>query len=238
MKLIFFAIFINCIMHATATAQARLDTNLDFSGIYAPPVFVGTVPVSEPDIYPFTTEGQRAFNAYDPLDDSPNQTNDCSPDLMPGILWSNSPMQILREKDQIIISYERGNTTRIILMNGLSYSEDQSYTDLGHSLGRWAGNILTIETTHLSSKTIRNNRGYPISPDAQITERYWRELGDNNLQMELVINDPVNYTQTFTLGRKWIWAPYEELQEYECINLGPRDQTPDIDELTRMLENL
>jgi hypothetical protein len=157
---------------------------------------------------------------------------------MPGILWSNSPMQILREKDQIIISYERGNTTRIILMNGLSSSEDQPYTDLGHSLGRWAGNILTIETTHLSSKNIRNNRGYPISPDAQVTERYWRELGDNNLQMELVINDPVNYTQTFTLGRKWIWAPYEELQEYECINLGPRDQTPDIDELTRMLENL
>jgi hypothetical protein len=238
MKLICFAIFISCIMHTTANSQADSSSNLDFSGIYAPPVFVGTVPVSEPDIYPFTTEGQQTFNAYDPLDDSPSQTNDCSPDLMPGILWSNSPMQLLQEKDRIIISYERGNTTRTILMDELSSYADQSYTDLGHSLGSWIDNVLTIKTIFLSSKTIRNNRGYPISPNAQVTERYWRALGENNLQMELIINDPINYTQPFKLSRAWIWAPHEELQEYECINLGPRDETPNIDELTRMLENL
>ena len=56
--------------------------------------------------------------------------------------------------------------------------------------------------------------------------------------MELTVNDPTNYTDTFSLSREWIWAPDEELQEYECINLGPRGDEPDIDELVRMLEAL
>ena len=59
-----------------------------------------------------------------------------------------------------------------------------------------------------------------------------------NLEMELTVNDPTNYTDTFSLSREWVWAPDEELQEYECINLGPRGDEPDIDELVRMLEAL
>ncbi len=238
MRFIVFSIFINCIISATANTQNNTNPSIDFSGIYAPPAFVAVVPVSEPDTYPFTTEGLLAFNSYDPLADSPSQTNDCTPDLMPGILWSNSPMEFSDEGNRVIISYERGNTTRTIHMDNLNTYAENSHTALGHSSGRWIENILTIETTLFTSKNIRNNRGYPVSSNAKITERYWRESGENDLKMELIVDDPVNYTQPFTLGREWVWAPHEELQEYECINLGARHETPDIDELARMLEEL
>ena len=89
-----FAILLSAIGHISANAQAP---GVDFSGIYAPPVFVATISVYGPDVYPFTEQGERAFNAYDPLVASPNQTDDCTPDLMPGILWSNSPMEIMQE---------------------------------------------------------------------------------------------------------------------------------------------
>jgi len=241
--LTFFAILVGMVGHATANAQVPgtqpPGSGVDFSGLYAPPVFVATIAVSEPDVYPFTGEGERAFNAYDPLVLAPNQEDDCTPDLMPGILWSNSPMEIVQEDARIVMRYERGNTTRSIPMDGEAPSPDRPHTELGYSVGHWEGDVLSIETTHMMADVIRNNRGYPLSRQARVTERYWREPGTNDLQVELLVDDPTNYTETFTLGREWTWAPREQLHEYECVHLGPRgDEPPDVDELARMLEEL
>lgn len=230
---ILFVILLSAIGHMAAHAQ---EPAVDLSGVYAPPVFVATISVFGPDEYPFTEQGERAFNAYDPLVASPNQADDCTPDLMPGILWANSPMEIVQEAERVVIRYERGNTVRSIPTDG---SPAEPHPELGTSVGHWDGDVLTIETTHMTSDVIRNNRGHPLSPEARVTERYWREPGTNDLEMELTVDDPTNYTETFVVGRKWVWAPDEELQEYECVNLGPRgEEPPDIDELTRMLEQL
>lgn len=225
--------------HSTVNAQAPgASAGADFSGIYESAAFVAVVAVTGPDVYPFTEEGRRAFDAYDPLVHSANQEDDCTADLMPGILWSNSPMEIVQEEDRIILRFERGNTTRTVLIDGPPPSSDQPRTDLGYSVARWAGDVLTIETTHMTGDVIRNNRGYAMSPQARVTERYWREPGESDLQMELLVDDPVNYTEPFTLAREWVWAPAEQLYPYECVSLGPRDAAPDIDELARMLEEL
>ncbi len=77
-----------------------------------------------------------------------------------------------------------------------------------------------------------------MSTEGRLTERYWREPGENDLQLEVTVDDPVNYTDTFTLGRPWVWAPHEEVRQWVCIDLGPGDTEPDIDELTRLLEEL
>ena len=147
-------------------------------------------------------------------------------------------MQIVQESATIMIRFERGNTTRLVHMDGAPPSADQVHTGLGHSVGRWDGDTLSIETTHMTVGVIFNNRGYPISPAARITERYSREPGGNDLRMELLVEDPMNYTQTFTLRREWVWAPDEQIREWVCIDLGPRDSEPDLDELTRILEQL
>ena len=40
------------------------------------------------------------------------------------------------------------------------------------------------------------------------------------------------------MGRAFIWAPDEEIRDYGCVSLGPKDAPPDLDELVRMLEEL
>ena len=135
--------------------------------------------------------------------------------------------------------FERGNTIRSIPVHGTAPSLDEPHTDLGYSVGRWVGAVLTIETTHMMDGVIRNNRGYPISREARITERYWREPGEDDLQIELLVDDPENYTEILKLGRVWIWSPNDQVRPWECISLGPRDSAPpDIDALARMLEEL
>jgi len=233
--LLFFVTIIGVVSQLTAHAQApatqAAEPDTDFSGIYA-----GASTIIEPDVYPFTVEGERAHDAYDPLIGDPRQVDDCAPESMPAILWAGTlnTMRIYLEGDTIAIHLEHGGTVRSIHMDGSRPSPDQAHTELGYSMGHWMGGMLTVETTHLTGGVGFTSRGYPVSADARITERYWREAG-KNLHMELVIDDPVNYLQPVQLGREWIWSPDEQVLPWDCISLGPRDAEPDIDELRRLL---
>ena len=146
-------------------------------------------------------------------------------------------MEILEQVGELMIRYERGNTVRSIDMIGTPPVANHPHTDLGYSVGRWMGDVLTIETTHMSSGIVTDGTR-PLSREGRVTERYWREPGQNDLQLELEIDDPVNYTRTFKMGREFVWAPEEQVLPWECVSLGPKDTPPDIDELVRMLEEL
>ena len=222
-----------------ADAQHGSESGVDFLGIYATPVFDGGGPPrSEPDVMPFTDEGRRASESYVSERDNPRVLNDCVPETMPRILWTGNPIELRQGEDgTLVIRYERANTVRSVAMDGEPPPADQAHTDLGYSVGRWEGDVLTIDTTHMSGGTITNG-DRPLSLEGRVTERYWREPGSMDLQLELEIVDPVNYTESFPMGREFIWAPEEEVRPWVCIDLGPKDEPPDLDELTRMLEEL
>ena len=224
-------------LHASAGAQQGDREGADIWGIYEAEPFVGTPAVAEPDPYPFTAVGQRTFETYDVLTVDPRSQDDCAPDTMPGVLWSANPMQLSEEDGMIVLRYERNNIARSIPLGG-TLPADPEPTGPGHSVARWVDGVLTIETVGMSGGYLRNNRGYPLSTEGRITERYWREPGELDLTLEVTVDDPVNYTGTFTLGRPWVWAPHEEIRPWVCIDLGSGDVEPDIDELARQLEAL
>ena len=204
----------------------------DFSGIY-----VGSRTVVEPNDFAFTAEGQRTFDGYDRLEDL-RRYDDCAPESLTAILLSGliATMEIAPEEGRIVISFERGDTVRSIDLEGAAPSVNQPNTRVGYSAGRWEDGVLIIETTRLTAGLLLQNRGYAISDQARITERYWRNPEENDLQMELVVEDPVNYTEPLTFGREWTWSPEEEVRGWNCIPLGTRDSEPvDIETLRQRL---
>ena len=140
--------------------SAALDP--DFSGIYA-----GAPTIIEPDVYPFTVEGERAHGVYDPLIGDPRQVDDCAPESMPAILWAGTlnTMEISLVDETIVMHLEHGGTIRSIHMAGARPSADQPHTELGFSMGSWSGDVLTVETTHLAGGVVFTSRGYPVSPE-------------------------------------------------------------------------
>ena len=218
---------------ATVLAQAP-GSQPDFSGTY-----VGADPYAQPDVYPFSADGQRAQSAHDPFTGDPSQY-DCLPEDMPQvILWGVTIMQIAQEDGRIVMSVERGDTVRSIHIDGVSPPADQPHTELGFSVGRWAGGVLTVETTHLAGGVLFAEEGFPVSRETRITERYWRETGESTLRMELVIDDPVNYTEPLMFQREWLWAPGETVHPYRCFSMELNEsEAVDIEELKRRLEQL
>lgn len=228
--------------HLTASAQTLgtqgQGSTPDFSGIYdASGVSIGSSVYSEPDAYPLTDEGERALSAYDHVTADRQNIDDCAPETVPPILWGRTPVRFSQEDGHVTMHFERDDAVRTIHLDGSPPPADQPHSELGYARGRWVGSELRIETTHLVDGYV-SNAGHPLSRDARLTERYWRNPGQMDLQMELVVEDPGNFTQPVTLSRVFTWSPEAQVRPWNCISFGDRHEEPDIDELARMLEAL
>jgi hypothetical protein len=209
----------------------------DFSGTYISGTPVEAYTYAEPTSYPFTRVGTRAHAIFDPISADPQQQNDCAGESVPSVIWGGNPMAIVQQDGIIFMRFESGDTMRRIYLDDTLPLTVREHTITGFSTGHWEGAELRIETTHLQAGVI-TNRGHPMSENARLSERYWRNLDSDNLQMELIVQDPINYTEPVTLTREFVWSEEERVQSWNCISLGPRFIEPDIDELARMLEDL
>ncbi len=221
-----------------AAGQIASESGVDFLGIYAPPIYDGGGPPRrQPDEFPYTTAGRQAYESYDSERDNPRVRDNCAPDTMPRIIFSGNPMEMYEEDGRLVIRYERGNVVRTVHMDESAPPADEPFSYVGFSAGWWEGDVLTIQTTHMSGTVVQGG-STPMSREARVIERYWREPGELDLQHELEVHDPVNYTEPFVMGREWIWDPNEEIREWNCVDFGANDEPPDIDEVLRMLEEL
>ena len=154
-------------------------------------------------------------------------------------MWTANPIDIAVAGDRIEVQFEEGGSHRVIPLRTDPPAADEPYSPLGYSVARWDDGALVVETTHLESPTIVNDLGYPLSRNAILRERYWKDPGDTTLRLEFEIEDPANYTETLRFRRIWGQSQTEHVMEWDCFSLGPRDAgAPDFDELTRMLEQI
>lgn len=223
------------VLMSNAISTAALAQTLDFYGRY-----VGILTIEEPAEYLLTETGQISYDNYDPNYGDPRQWDDCAPEGIPALLLTPGVATVdLLEVDDgnIEMRYERDDAIRTVHMDTNGSTEAESDSVLGHSHGYWADDVLTIETANLTGGVVIAQTSYPLSSDAHVTERYWREPGENNLKMGVVVDDPLNYIEPVRIGRTWVWSPDAPLLPWSCVGLGQRyNDELDIGELRRMLE--
>jgi hypothetical protein len=113
---------------------------------------------------------------------------------------------------------EEGNihTYRQIFMDGRKHPEDPVPTWFGHSIGRWEGDTLVIETIGFNGKVWMDRRGFPQTEKAKVTERFTR-VNMGTLERVVTIEDPDAYSKPFTLRfTARLSNPEDELIEYIC----------------------
>jgi hypothetical protein len=169
----------------------------------------------------FTPEARKKREAYQALVKPTSETPGgyCLGTGMPGSMLGSGgyPMEILQRPEQIIIVYEAHNEVRrVYLGSRIVPMEDRIPGRNGHSSGRWEGNTLVVETTHLVEQV---DQAYAHSDQARIVERYSMstdERGTKVLTAEMTLTDPVFYTQPVTGMKRWAQVPNGHLLPYEC----------------------
>jgi hypothetical protein len=104
---------------------------------------------------------------------------------------------------------------RQIFLDGRSHPKDLQPTWMGHSVGKWEGETLVVDTVGFNDKTWLSLETSPHTEKMHLIERFQRpDLG--HLRIELTIDDPEAYAKPWTIRRVSDLAPNEEVQEFIC----------------------
>ena len=126
------------------------------------------------------------------------------------------PWTMAATQDRLYFLFE-GNihSYRQIYMDGRAHPQDLNPTWYGHSVGRWEGDALVIDTVGFNDKFWFDFVGHPHTDRLHTIERYTRPtLGA--LLNEVTIDDPGAYSRPFTVTFTAKLQPKGEIMEYIC----------------------
>ena len=143
--------------------------------------------------------------------------NASGPPMMP--VMYNSNYQIVQGPKHVVILVEMPHDARII------HLEDKAVPEairpwLGHSVGRWEGDTLVVETRQFNPQqylTIGGGATYryiPTSDKLKVTERFTR-TDANTIKYEFKVEDPQIFTQSWR-GEMPLHAQRTPIYEYAC----------------------
>ena len=104
---------------------------------------------------------------------------------------------------------------RQIFMDGRAHPEDLEQSWYGHSIGRWEGDTLVVETVGFNDLFWFDFVGHPHSTQLRTVERYTR-TSFGVLEVVTTVEDPGAYAKPFTVKYTHTLRPGWELMEYIC----------------------
>jgi hypothetical protein len=115
----------------------------------------------------------------------------------------------------VVILTEGPPGFRQVFLDGRKHPEDPDPTWVGHSIGKWEGDTLVVDTIGF------NDRGwmdiYPRTEKLHIVERY-RRSDFGHLDVQVTVEDPGVFAKPWHMNMNWDLAPQEDLIEYVCEN--------------------
>ena len=107
------------------------------------------------------------------------------------------------------------HTYRTVFMDGRKHPANLTPTYYGHSIGRWEGDTLIIESTGFNESFWMDRRGLPHTDKLKTIEKFTR-TDSNTIRYDVTIDDPGAYTATWDATFNLGWEGNTELFEYVC----------------------
>jgi hypothetical protein len=142
----------------------------------------------------------------------------CLPPGVPRIMLQARPFEIVQTPNRILFVYEGGaHVWRQVWMDGRAHPKDPNPNWLGHSIGRWEGDTLVVDSTGFNDQTWLDDAGHPHTERLHVIEKYTR-VDPLTMKYEVTIDDPGAYTQSWTSGSSLSFRPGEKLEEDICLD--------------------
>ena len=167
-----------------------------------------------------TPEGVEMQKAVTPNNDP---TLDCKPYGFFREAINPLPMVIARDGDSLRIRYEEWDRERTIHMDGRGHPQSATLTEMGHSIGRYEGDALVVDTVAIQGDIFYSfitSGGY--ADGAHATERYTIQDNPRRMNVEITIEDPVMLREPYTVSKTWLYTPDAELVADSCEDYPTR----------------
>jgi hypothetical protein len=148
-----------------------------------------------------------------------DDTGACWPTGMPRIMTRVWPIQMIQLPTGIIMISGFMDEVRWIYMDGRSHPDPDVMVPSwnGHSIGRWEGDTLVVDTVGYEGRRHWMHQGVPISEQAHSIERI--RLIDNGaaLETEYTWTDPVNWVGEWKTKKYHRPSEDQDVAENHCL---------------------
>ena len=153
----------------------------------------------------------------------------CLPGGMPRIMTSPYPMEFEVTSDRVAVLLELNPLqVRRIYTDGRGHppADELEATYMGHSIGRWEGDTLVVDTVGLRSETVFDVTAAPHSDKMHVTERI-RRVSPTLMENIITVEDPVAFTRPWQVRRTYRLEPTWTITEYVCNDNNRNPILPD-----------
>ncbi|HTB17773.1 MAG TPA: carboxypeptidase-like regulatory domain-containing protein [Bryobacteraceae bacterium] len=123
----------------------------------------------------------------------------------------------------LVILFEDVPGFRQVFLDGRAHPANWDPTWMGHSVGKWEGAVLVVDTVGFNDRSWLGGLGGGLVPHTEMlhmTERYQRtDFG--HLELSITFDDPGTFVKPYHMNVKLDLAPQEEVMEYVCENNKP-----------------
>jgi hypothetical protein len=167
---------------------------------------------------PFTPWGAQQRAKADPAQDPSARCLTMFPRHMG---WPY-PLQIVQTPGQVVILFEADTTFRLIYTDGRKHNPNDDPAWMGHSIGRYEGDALIVDTVGVQEDAWLDGEGVPVSDEFHAVERIRRIESGRALEVVIKIEDPKVFVAPIYKRLVFNLKPDWSLMEYVCQE-GNRD---------------
>jgi hypothetical protein len=187
---------------------------MDFSGIWSPDrnfIYDLHDALQKGEVLPLQPWAEKVARER-PSKDDPEAL--CLPTGVPR--QAPYPWRIVQTATHMFFLFE-GNihSYRQIFLDGRKHPDDPDPTWYGHSVARWDGDTLVVDSVGFNDKFWFDFAGHPHTEQLHVIERYRRPDVDH-LEYDTTVEDPGAYTKPFTLHGHSVYQHNDDLIEYIC----------------------
>jgi hypothetical protein len=166
----------------------------------------------EPTDWPLTEAGVRAFQAFENGD---NPGKNCVAYASPFLMIIPDAKMITLGEDDIVIRTELESVERVIHLNESSH-EGVAPSVQGHSIGRWEGDVLVVDTARFAEHGMGNAQKLPSGPDKRLTERFALSPDGRKIIYSFEMTDPDYLAKPIGYELEWVYSPGFEMVRLPC----------------------
>jgi hypothetical protein len=195
----------------------------------------GGAPPEQPSLTPASAAQLKVLlDAEAKNDEPPTESANCLPPGMPTIMFQPYDIEFLFTPGRVTIIQEAYMQVRRVFTDGRGHPADLDPTFNGHSIGRWEGDTLVVDTAGLGHKTPLGFNRLQHGPNLHLVERIHLTAPDK-MEDDVTLTDPDVLTKPWHMARTY--TRHRDLDQLEFIceenNRNPIDNSGHVSTMIR-----
>jgi hypothetical protein len=141
---------------------------------------------------------------------------ECVPVGPPTLMVFPVVIVIERHDDALVFNLDWMDARRTVYVDGRDHPRDLKPTLLGHSVGRWDGDVLVVDTVGFAAHPEGMGFELPSSAMKHIIERFALSEDRKHLDYQITVEDSEYLSQPVTHRAQWVYRPAQRPSGIRC----------------------